>query len=51
MPTGPPSNFSMIVEQELAVERVEALRVDFEQVERGARDGARRCVPSPFTCA
>ena len=37
MPTGPPSNFSMIVEQQLAVQRVEALRIHFEQIERGVR--------------
>ncbi len=37
-------------EQELAIERVEALRIDFEHVERGVGDGSVMR-PSAFTCA
>ena len=50
MPTGPPSKRSMIVVQQLAIERVEALRIDLEQVERGV---GHRLVDAPVgrTCA
>ena len=36
-PTGPPPNLSMIVAQQLAIDLVEAVLVDFEQLQRRVR--------------